>query len=248
MKLLRLLPLLALLAPLAGVVDARADGPAPAAAPADAELARLRAAQGHSVKWNYVPQGQAARYGHAEVLIQSPIETVRAYVTDFAHYKEFSSGKFKTSRVIDRPAPGVTDLYVQVPIFHGMIMLWQVVRFAPARTPSPGTEVIEGTLVRGNVRASAVILTMRAVDPVTTILKCDLLITPEMAAPQANVDEELRDAAQNAIDAIQVRAQTKYAQSITAAVASATVTPTPAPSTTVASGSASPPPPADATK
>lgn len=246
MKYLRLLPLLALLAPLAGVVDARADAPAPT--PADAELARLRAAQGHSAKWNYVPQGQAARYGHAEVIIQSPIDTVRAYVTDFAHYKEFSSGKFKTSRIIDRPAPGVTDLYVQVPIFHGMIMLWQVVRFAPVRTPSPGTEVIEGTLVHGNVRASNVILTMRVVDPVTTILKCDLLITPEMAAPQANVDEELRDAAQNAIDAIQVRAQTKYAQSVTAAVASATVTPTPAPSTTVASGSASPPPPADATK
>jgi len=239
MKLSRLLPVfpvLALLAPFFGAVARADDTPAPAAAasPADAELARLRGAQGHSVKWNYVPQGQAARYGHAEVLIQSPLDMVRTYVTDFAHYKEFSSGKFKTSRIIDRPAPGVSDLYVQVPIFHGMIMLWQVVRFAPIRTPSPGVEVLEGTLVRGNVRASNVVLTMRTVDPITTILKCDLLITPEMAAPQASVDEELRDAAQNAIDAIQVRAQTKYAQSISAAVASATVTPTPAPSTTVA--------------
>ena len=246
MKHPRLVPVLALLLPLAGAVSAHADTPAPATA--DAELARLRAAQGHSIKWNYVPQGQSARYGHAEVLIQSPLDTVRTYTTDFAHYKEFSSGKFKTSRIIDRPAPGVTDLYVQVPIFHGMIMLWEVVRFAPIRTPSPGTEVLEGTLVRGNVRAANVVLTMRAVDPTTTILKCDLLITPEMAAPQASVDEELRDAAQNAIDAIQVRAQTKYAQSITAAVASAAVTPTPAPNSTVASGNASPPPPADATK
>lgn len=246
MKHLRLVPFLALLVPLAGAAPAHAD--APAVSPADAELARLRAAQGHSVKWNYVPQGQAARYGHAEVLILSPLDMVRAYVMDFAHYKEFSSGKFKTSRVIDRPAPGVTDLYVQVPIFHGMIMLWQVVRFAPVRAVGPGVESIEGTLVRGNVRASNVVLTMRAVDPTTTILKCDLLITPEMAAPQSAVDEELRDAAQNAIDAIQVRAQTKYAQSLTAAVASATVTAPPAPSTTVASGSDSKPPPGDATK
>ena len=247
MKLHRLVPLLALLAPLVSA-NTRADTPAPAASPADAELVRLRAAQGHSVKWNYVPQGQAARYGHAEVIIQSPLDMVRTFVTDFAHYKDFSSGKFKQSRIIDRPAQGVTDLYVQVPIFHGMIMLWQVVRFAPIRTPSPGLEVVEGTLVRGNVRASNVVLTMRVVDPVTTILKCDLLITPEMDPPQASVDEELRDAAQNAIDAIQVRAQTKYAQSVAAAVAGATVTPPPAPSTTVASGNASPPPPADATK
>ena len=63
MKLSRLVPLLALLvAPFFGAVTHADDAPAAAASPADAELARLRGAQGHSVKWNDVPQGHVLQY------------------------------------------------------------------------------------------------------------------------------------------------------------------------------------------
>ncbi|CAN5792806.1 hypothetical protein BH09MYX1_BH09MYX1_27190 [soil metagenome] len=203
----------------------------PAAPVADPELVRLRAAQGHSLQWNYVPAGQTARYGHAEVLVQAPVELVRTQVLDFAHYKDFSNGKFKTSRIVDKNqgTPGSTDLYVQVPIFHGMIMLWQIIRFDPLKTTAPGTELLWGKLVRGNVNAADIKLTMRVVDPQTTIVKCDLLIMPEMAAPQSSIDEELRDAAQNAVDAIQERAQRKVAEALVAAAgAGSAQTPPPA--------------------
>lgn len=213
--------------------------PAPAAAPAaDPELARLRAAQGHSLKWNYVPNGSSARYGHSEAIINAPVDLVRSYVLDFAHYKDYSNGKFKTARVVDKNqgSPGTTDMYVQVPILHGMIMLWQIIRFDPIKTVAPGVEQLNGSLVRGNVKAADIRITLRVVDPNTTVAKCDVLITPDFAAPQSAIDEELRDAAQNAVDAVQFRAHKKIADDLAAAVAAGSTTPPAPPPTAVAEG------------
>jgi hypothetical protein len=205
MKLRVLLPVCSVLALSSSV--ALADPPAP---PADPDIARLEQAGGHSVKWNYVPAGKTDRYGHAEVLISSPLAYVRDLVLDFSHYKDFSAGKFKTSRLIDKTDTS-TDVYIQVPVLHGMVMLWQVLRFGSVRVTAPGTEVVEGNYVRGNVKASHVVFTMRAVGD-RTVLKADLDVAPDFAAPQSMVDEELRDAAQNAVEAVQARAQQKYAQ------------------------------------
>lgn len=212
--------------------------PAPAAsssgsaASQDPDLVRLRSAQGHSVAWNFVPAGATARYGHSEAVVNAPIALVREQVLDFAHYKDFSNGKFKTARIVDKNqgTPGTTDLYVQVPILHGMIMLWQVIRFDPLKTIAPNTEYVAGKLVRGSVNAADIRMTMRAVDPQTTIIKCDLLITPDFAAPQSAIDEELRDAAQHAIDAVQFRAHKKVADALIAAAGNGTVTAPPPPS------------------
>ncbi len=198
-----------------------------AAASSDPDVARLAPTNGHSLKWNYVPSGKADRYGHAEALVSAPLSYVRELVLDYAHYKDYSGGKFKTSRLVDK-TDTATDVYFQVPILHGMVMLWQVVRFGPLRVLQPGTEVVQGAFVRGNVKSSDVVFTMRAVGD-KTVLKADLLVNPDFAAPQSMIDEELRDAAQNAVDAVQARSQQKYAQwvsqqpgAIAPAVASAT--------------------------
>lgn len=234
MRSLRLLAILPMLAASTAWAD---PPPATTAAPSvDPEVARLRAAQGHALRWNYVPAGATARYGHGEALVQAPIDLVRAQVLDFGKYKEYSNGKFKTARVVDKNqgSPGTTDVYVQVPILHGMIMLWQIIRFEPVKTTAPGTELLVGKLVSGNVNAADIQITMRVVDAQNTILKCDLLITPQIAAPQSAIDTELRDAAADAVDAILVRAQKKVADALVAAAAGG-----PAPT-----GSATTPPPA----
>ena len=242
----RSLRLLSLVIPMLAASTALADAPPAATAPAgpaapaapavDPEVARLRAAQGHALRWNYVPAGATARYGHGEALVQAPIDLVRAQVLDFGKYKEYSNGKFKTARIVDKNqgSPGTTDVYVQVPILHGMIMLWQIIRFEPLKTTAPGTEVLVGKLVSGNVNAADIQVTMRAIDPQTTVLKCDLLITPQIAAPQSAIDTELRDAAADAVDAILVRAQKKVADALVAAAAG----------TTAPTASATTPPPA----
>ena len=171
---------------------------------ADAQLDRLTSA-GHSLKWNWVPQGRTERFGHAEVLIAAPLAAVRAQVTDFGHYKEFAPDKFKTARMVAKEGPN-TDVYFALPIMHGVVNLWYVTRFGPPRA-SPGVEVVEGKFVRGNIKDMSIVMTMRPVDDRFTILSCDLLVLPNVPAPQAAIDEELRDAAMQAVDAIHDRAQ-----------------------------------------
>ncbi len=174
----------------------------------DAEAARIAAA-GHSLKWNWTPPGHSARYGHAETLIRAPLPAVRAQVLDFGHYKDFVPDKFKISRVIGHGPDGSADVYIQIAVMHGMVLLWDVTRFAPARRLEPGLEVVEGRMVsgKGNVEDLDVVWTLRAVDGQWTLLKCDLLLKPGLPAPQSAIDEELRDSAMNAVDAIHDRAQ-----------------------------------------
>ena len=185
-------------APGASIHEARA-------AQVDAQLDRLVAA-GRSVKWNYSPSGHAERYGHSEVLINAPMAAVRAQVLDFTHYKEFAPDKFKNARMVAKDGSNV-DMYFQVPIMHGMMTLWYIARFGGVHVTQPGTEVVEGKYVRGNIKDMNIVFTMRTIEPNWTILSCDLLLTPNMPAPQSAVDEELRDAAMQAVDAVKGRAQ-----------------------------------------
>lgn len=178
----------------------------------DPDVARIEAA-GHSLEWNWVPPGQGARYGHAETLIHAPLSVVRERVLDYAHYHDFVPSKFKTSRVIGHGRDGSTDVYVRIAVMHGVLMLWNVTRFAPPRSVAPGVEVVEGKMVpgKGNVEDLRVLWTMHAIDPEWTVLKADLLLKPGLPAPQSAVDEELRDACLDAVDAVHDRAQGSHA-------------------------------------
>ena len=177
----------------------------PDANASNAELDRLQKANA-SVKSNWVPPGQDDRWGHAQVLVRAPLDVVRGQVTDYGHLKEIAPQKFKTSRIVDKHGP-LTDVYLQIPMMHGLITLWNVVRFAPPEVISPGLEVVQGALVKGNVKQLRIVVTMRSVDPARTVLTVDLLMTPEFMAPQAAVDEELRDAAQNAVDGVKDKSE-----------------------------------------
>jgi hypothetical protein len=174
----------------------------------DADAARIAAA-GHSLKWNWTPPGRSDRYGHAETLIHAPLPTVRTRVLDFAHYRDIVPDKFKTSRVVGHGADGSTDVYIQIVVLHGVLTLWDVTRFMPPRTVESGVDVIEGRMVagKGNVEDLDVVWTLRSLDEQWTFLKLDLLLKPGWPAPQYAVDEELRDSAMAAVDAIHDRAQ-----------------------------------------
>lgn len=177
----------------------------PARAEEDPEAARIATA-GHSLKWNWTPPGKSQRYGHAEVLVNAPLAAVRAAITNYGRYKDLVPDKFHNARVIAKQN-GNTDVYMQVPIMHGMMTLWDVVRFGPVKVVAPGAEVLEGNLVKGNVRDMNAIWMARSLDENWTLLKFDLLLLPNLPAPQSAVDEELRDAALQAVDAIHDRAQ-----------------------------------------
>lgn len=159
-------------------------------------------------KWNLVPGGKSDRYGHAEVLVNAPYDAVKQQVMDFGHYREFAPSRFKQSRVTGHTDQGQTEVYMQFSALHGLVSLWTVLRFDPARAAGEDTEIVEGKFVRGgNISDGNVFWTLERVDDDFTVVKCDILLKPDIPAPQSALDEELRDAAQQAVDGVRNSAQ-----------------------------------------
>jgi hypothetical protein len=182
--------------------------PAAHAGTLDPDATRIGSA-GHSLEWNWTPPGKDHRYGHAETLVHAPIAAVRQHVLDFRHYRDILPDKFKTSRVVAHGSDGSADVYLQIAILHGVVTLWDVTRFSPVENVSPSVEVVEGHMVpgKGNIDAMDVTWTLRALDDGWTVLKVDLLLRPGVPAPEWAIDEELRDSARYAVDAVHDRAQ-----------------------------------------
>jgi hypothetical protein len=173
----------------------------------DPEVARLLQA-GHSLKWNAVPQGKSASFGHAEVLVNATPERVLQIVTNYGQYKDLVPQKFSQSRLVGKDATG-SDVYVQIPMKGPLpITLAPVLHFGLPQKVSPTTTVVEGKFVKGTyVKDADILFTIRQVSPEVSLLKLDLLITPTIPATQGMLDEESRDAALQAVDAIHDRAQ-----------------------------------------
>lgn len=186
-----------------------------ATAPTDANAGALDpdasriAAAGHSLKWNWTPPGRTDRYGHAETLIHAPMDVVRSHIIDYSHYRDIFPERFKSSRVVGHEPDHSIDVYIQIAVLHGVVLLWDVARFTPPRELAPGTEVVEGRMIpgKGNVQDMDVAWTLHALDDQWTVLKIDLLLKPGLPAPQWAVDEELRDSARVAVDSMHDRAQ-----------------------------------------
>ena len=189
------LPLRAPLAPVAAAAPDPAD---------DADLARL--SDGHSVRTNYQPAGVADRYGRAEILVRAPIGVIHKLVLDYARYKEFTGGKFHASRVIGKTPLG-TEVYFQLPVMNGMITLWQVFRFQEVAPLAPGWAIVEGWYIKGNIGRGNAAWTLHAIDDDRTLVTFDLLVVPNVPLPQSLIDDGLRNAAGEAVEAIRARAE-----------------------------------------
>ena len=177
--------------------------PAPSADETKAQLERLAKDQG-PLRSNWTPPGKGERYGHAEALIGAPYDVVKARLLDFSHYKELAGPKFKKVSVVDKTA-AATDLYFQLPIMKGLVTIWYVTRFVTARPGMGGADVIEGKFVKGNIKDTHLVFTLRPGPTKDTILVCDLNLALNLPAPQAALDEELRDACGDAVNAVRAR-------------------------------------------
>ena len=169
-----------------------------------------------ALRSNWVMPGQRERYGHAVAVLDAPVAAVRAQVGSFAQYKELVPSKFNTARVVRKKAPE-TDLYVQVPLKIGGIVLWGVTRWMaahPVESTDEGggeVEVLEGRLLTGNFSQFHLIWTMKSIDATHTALACDMLLGLDVPAPQSAVDEELRDACGQGVDAVAEKLKAKTA-------------------------------------
>ncbi len=178
--------------------------PAPTAEEKKSQLERLAKDQG-PLKTNWTPPGKSERYGHAEAMIGAPYDAVKTRLLDFAHYKDLAGPKFKKVSVVDKQG-GSTDLYFQLPIMKGLVTIWYVTRFGTARPAPGGGDVIEGNFVKGNIKDMQIVFTLRpAPDPKSTVLVCDLNLAISIPTPQDALDEELRDACGDALNAVRAR-------------------------------------------
>lgn len=176
-------------------------GPAVTAEQKAEQLARLAKDPG-PVRSNWEPPGKNERYGHAEGLVPAPLDAVKARLVDYAHFKDLAGPKFKKVNVVDKQGTS-TDLYFQLPIMKGLVTIWYKTRFTPPRSVPDVGEVLEGTFVEGNIKGMHSVFTLRkGPDEKSTVMMCDLLLSLKIPAPQANVDEELRDACGDAINAV----------------------------------------------
>src|SRR5690606_29906594 len=127
------------------------------------------------IKTNWVPPSKRERYGHAEGIIGAPVERVKAKLQDYSNYKELAGPKFRTVRVVDKQGAS-TDVYFQLPIMKGIIMINYVTRFSPIRG-----DVIEGTFVKGNIKDMHIAWTVRpGPDDKSAVMTCDLLLLPNV--------------------------------------------------------------------
>ena len=149
------------------------------------------------IRTNWTPPGKSERYGRAEGIIKAPVDKVRAKLQDFGSYKELAGPKFKTVRVVDKQGKD-TDVYFQLPIMKGLITINYVTRFKPAQN-----DVVEGTFVKGNIKDMHIALGVRpGPDDKSAVMVCDLILIPNVPAPQDALDEELRDACGDAINSV----------------------------------------------
>lgn len=160
------------------------------------QLDRLAKDKG-PIRTNWTPPGRSERYGRAEGLIGAPVDEVRAKLQDFGRYKDLAGPKFKTVRVVDKQGDD-TDVYFQLPIMKGLITINYVTRFAPIKG-----DVIEGKFVKGNLKDMHVAWTIHpGPDDKSAVMSCDLVLVLNLPAPQDAVDEALRDACGDAVNAV----------------------------------------------
>src|SRR5687768_7782586 len=73
--------------------------------------------------------GSPHRAGAARTAVEASAQRVEAVVTDFAGYARFID-QFERARVVGRGKTS-TDLYIEIPILHGLTKIWAVLRFQP---------------------------------------------------------------------------------------------------------------------
>jgi len=169
-----------------------------------ADLDRL-VADGGFRKSNAIPPGQTRRHGIAETIVQAEPASVLESIQRYADYRELAPKKFKTSRVVAISKTGQSDVYMQLSVLRGALTLWLTMRFEPPRVLDSGARVIESHYLDGNLAGAHVRYVIEGAGEHQTYVRLELLIDLPVPAPQDAIDEELRDAAGDAVRGVRTR-------------------------------------------
>lgn len=147
----------------------------------------------------------AADAGGARVYVRANEATLKSTVTDFAHYAEMIS-LFEEAKIVGKNGEQ-TDVYLKVPILKGRSRIWAVLRFDPPRKAPDGTTVLEGHMIKGNVRRFDAVYRFRQVDAEGSELSLEMQIVPTLPAPRSYIVSESADASDTAVRRLRDNAQ-----------------------------------------
>jgi ribosome-associated toxin RatA of RatAB toxin-antitoxin module len=165
-----------------------------AAAPAPGpELQKWHQIDRFDVKTPWAEMSAGAARGN----VDAPVDVVRSVVLDFKNYASFIS-RFEKARIVGKSGDK-TDVYLQVPILKGAAKVWAILRFEPPKQVD-GKEVVEGHMIKGNVKRLDATWRLKKLDDVSTQVVLELLIVPDMPVPDALVVPEVRFAAFKAVE------------------------------------------------
>jgi hypothetical protein len=179
--------------------------PAVAHADQDPQVQRLLDAK-KTLHWNQSLNNSKDRYGHAETLVEASADVVAKRAGEFGQYKTLHR-KFASARVINKEGDQ-TDVYMRYPVRVGPMTfeLMEVMRFGPTKQVG-SSFVLEGRGIKGDMKQGQIIITIKPVDDKHALLICDVLLVPQIPAPQSFIDEELRDGAFDFVNGLRDRSQ-----------------------------------------
>jgi ribosome-associated toxin RatA of RatAB toxin-antitoxin module len=170
-----------------------------------AEAKRLMKSR-DSERYEVKTEHSSTKAGAARVHVATPTKDVKKVISDFKNYSKFIS-KFDKSKVVGRKGTN-TDVYLEVPIMKGAAKIWAVVRFEPIKTVN-GEEVLEGHMLKGNVKRLDAWWRVKKIDDTNTQLNLELLIVPKLPVPGSVVTGEVAYAADEAVMGSRNRAEQK---------------------------------------
>jgi hypothetical protein len=153
----------------------------------------------------YTVAAAGTQAGGGRVLVAAPLEVATRVTTDFARYSTMIP-RFEQARVVGKSGKK-TDVYLRIPILKGAGTIWVVVRFDPPRQVSPDEVVIEGRMVKGNVRRFDATYRLKRMSPETTQLSLEMLLVPKLPFPSGAVAAEASKAARSAVSKIRDAAE-----------------------------------------
>ena len=144
--------------------------------------------------------------GRATVMVDAPIDKVRATLLDFEKYPEFMP-EFSRSRILNRLPDGGKQVYQEMSILGGTIRIWANVKIPQAKNDD-GVETHATEFVEGNVKDYQATWRLRAVDESHTELTAELYLIPKLFVPTSWINGKNVEGAAKAVQAMKRRVET----------------------------------------
>jgi ribosome-associated toxin RatA of RatAB toxin-antitoxin module len=152
----------------------------------------------HIVRYAVPVAGSKLPAGAARGGVGASTAVIGSVVTDYEGYDVFIS-RFKSAKVVKR-GKNSTDVYLEVPILHGLSKVWAVTRFEHHQA-ADGSSVVRGRMLKGNMKRFDTTWRVRKLRDGSSELALELLVVPDFYAPDWLVLQEVKAAAARGVGA-----------------------------------------------